>query len=349
MTYSKDIQLFFNEIKRVLLFLVLCAPYLLFIIYYHSTGIYHDPNKDIIDLAIQKNQISEIIKTIKSDESIEKEYFGTKALEIAVNKGNYLVVKSLLEAGVVPNIREYADDSPILLLASSQASYFKNNDKENRMKIVQILLEYGADVNARAGNGESPIFAAVTLNNLSLTKLLISQGADVNIKNESSTPLKNAVFNCNNPNWDENKKQTAKEIVKVLLAAGANPYQGINDKKWGDSALERARMQNNEELILLLQTSKSTNSLKPYQKPKDELSFKARNLDQEMRGRGFKINPQIYQFITDQSVIWLFLPSILIGLYGTVKNDQLFLGGSFVMFAGIILTFIYMISTFKDS
>ena len=350
MTEDKDIQLFFNDIKRILLFLLFCSPYLLFKVCLFSSGYYFDLDKETIEKAVKKNQATEIIKTIKIDKSVQKEFFGTKALTIAVSKGNYPFVKSLLEAGVNPNTYEYVDDYPFVELASNEASYPSNKDAENRIKIVQLLLGYGADVNFRDVNGGSALLSAAKWGNIKLAELLIHYGGNVNIKTVNGrTPLIEAVDVFGNPVWDETKKKSYIPMVKLLIHADANPYVRVNNEDWGGSALDHAKKYHNQEVIEVLQTSQSTSELILYEEPKSKLSFNAKNLDKKMRARGIKLIPQIYQFITEHQFMWLFLPSIMTGIYGALKNDKLFLRGSLIMFLIIIITFISMFATFKDS
>ena len=79
-------------------------------------------------------------------------------------------------------------------------------------KIVQVLIDAGADVNDRDSYGQSLLMAATT--RPEITKLLIAAKADVNIVNEYKIgPLAAAA------------EQGQLEVVKMLLAAGANVKQ----------------------------------------------------------------------------------------------------------------------------
>jgi Ankyrin repeats (3 copies) len=85
-------------------------------------------------------------------------------------------------------------------------------------KIVQIIIDAGADVNQRDGYGQSLLMGATT--RPEVTKLLLAAKADPNIVNEYKIgPLAAAA------------EQGQLEVVKMLLAAGAkvnqrNPYGG---------------------------------------------------------------------------------------------------------------------------
>lgn len=60
-------------------------------------------------------------------------------------------------------------------------------------EVVKLLIEHGADVNARKGTYntvEIPLMYAVQYERFDIAKLLIDNGADVNTKdNDGKTPL----------------------------------------------------------------------------------------------------------------------------------------------------------------
>jgi len=80
------------------------------------------------------------------------------------------------------------------------------------VRIVEVLLEAGADVNARASNGETALAFAVTLQNSPIVNILLKAGADRNAQHgsEAWTPLMIAVA-----------VQDA-QFVNALLEAGAD-------------------------------------------------------------------------------------------------------------------------------
>ena len=63
----------------------------------------------------------------------------------------------------------------------------------NHLEVAELLIEYGADVNAKANNGRTPLHFASAKNNNEIARLLISKGADVNAKrNDGLTPFDEA-------------------------------------------------------------------------------------------------------------------------------------------------------------
>ena len=78
------------------------------------------------------------------------------------------------------------------------------------IEAVKILLEAGADVNAKNFKGETPLYVAISKNNNELAKLLMQYNADVNHKVHGWTPLYFAILKKNN------------EIAKILIEHNAN-------------------------------------------------------------------------------------------------------------------------------
>ncbi|MGA2775841.1 MAG: ankyrin repeat domain-containing protein, partial [Candidatus Omnitrophota bacterium] len=81
-----------------------------------------------------------------------------------------------------------------------------NGNKE----IVELLLSKGADVNAKANNGETALMSTAETNKKEIVKLLLSKGADVNIKSDiGETALSKAEL------------RNHSDIVELLRQAGA--------------------------------------------------------------------------------------------------------------------------------
>jgi ankyrin repeat protein len=336
--------------KRLLIFLLMCTPYILFYISFSSKNYFNDNADDLIIWHIEKGHLSEVIEYIKPNYNLEKKYgFGDTLLSIAVRKGNFEIVKTLLNAGADPNVRGDFGDIPVIEGASVEACY--GLDQENRLKIVELLILNGADVNLRSVNGDSAIKTAAQCGNTKLVELLISNGANVNFISEHKTPLIEAVIHSNNPNMNDEKRKPYITIVKILVANGANPFDKVNNESWGISALDWAKKINDRELIDTLGASQSHSKLIPYTDSRSNLTNAARTLDTRMRALGIKLKPQIYLIFTNLTLLYLFLPVLLSGVYGAYKVDPLFLKASFGMFGFIIISsfILLMIGLSHDS
>ena len=90
---------------------------------------------------------------------------------------------------------------------------------ENNISEVKLLLDYGADVNAKNDNGETALDWTSVTGHIEPVKLLLEYGADVNVKNNyGSTPLA-----C--PCIDAQYKGVSPSLSLALTSA---PYSIIN-------------------------------------------------------------------------------------------------------------------------
>ena len=93
---------------------------------------------------------------------------------------------------------------------------------EQRKRLLALLKK--ADVNAADKNGVTALHHAVRFRNPTAVKTLIEHGANVNqpCRKSGSTPLHRAVTATGAPGT-AGKRQEAMEIIRLLLAAGADP------------------------------------------------------------------------------------------------------------------------------
>jgi len=127
----------------------------------------------------------------------------------AVLKGNIAAVKQYLDNGVNVNAKS---EPGLTSLHCAVNEDFKGSHRE----LVKLLIDKGADVNARDDILDTPYGAS----NKETAETLIKAGADVDVKNESGeTPL-----HVVERQFDEKK---ASEICELLIANGAR----VNEKK----------------------------------------------------------------------------------------------------------------------
>lgn len=213
-------------------------------------------------------------------------------LLIAILRDNKEVEKILLNAGadvnaVVPPFEKASGLTSLMIVAGTNMFMvrlysFKNYDDfdENDMRLTLLnaakrLIELGANVNAEAPNGYTPLILSIAERNCDIANLLIENdanpnvtdpngtpaliltisgscsdlapalikaGADVNVKDESgSTPLILAI-----KNHRYNTSAATNDLISALLNAGAN----VNAKDGnGESVLSLACKQNQPALV----------------------------------------------------------------------------------------------------
>ncbi|MGN0015748.1 MAG: ankyrin repeat domain-containing protein [Candidatus Avelusimicrobium sp.] len=90
-------------------------------------------------------------------------------------------------------------------------------------EIVKLLLKHGADVNERAliYENETPLFCACRCGQLKIVEILLEAKADVNAVNDlDNTPLQEMLDN-NQEDTPQNLKRVYSDIIAVLTALGA--------------------------------------------------------------------------------------------------------------------------------
>ena len=100
----------------------------------------------------------------------------------------------------------------------------RSPDPAAQAREIAALIRAGADVGEVDKNGVTPLHHAVRFRSPAAVRALIAAGADVNqtCKRSGSTALHRAVTSTGAPGT-AGKQGEAREIIALLLAAGANP------------------------------------------------------------------------------------------------------------------------------
>ena len=148
-------------------------------------------------------------------------------LRVAIEEGNYEIVKTILDQGTDPNIKIAG-----FAHALQAAAWWR------REEIVKLLLERGAAVNARDGRLGNALEAAADRGEIGVVKTLLDCGADVNIQGGIYDNAPCAAI-----------RGGKEEIIKVLLDRGA----GVNAQggKYG-TALQAAVAKENIAMMKIL-------------------------------------------------------------------------------------------------
>ena len=104
------------------------------------------------------------------------------------------LAKMFLDIGADPNYRLYHDDcgrTPLFEAVMKESAgndghcepYLDNEGLNSTLDMIQLLLDYGADPNAKQIGGETTLHKAISLGEAHV-RLLLSRGADVNARND---------------------------------------------------------------------------------------------------------------------------------------------------------------------
>ena len=128
---------------------------------------------------------------------------------------------------IIGDVTHYANSTP-LMIASSY----------NHYNIAKALIDNGALVNLRAGDGFNALMEAVRTDNIEMAKLLINNNSDISIKNKDGKNM--IMIACENGN---------EEMFNLLVENNAD----INEKSsWGASALIYASENGNINIMKYL-------------------------------------------------------------------------------------------------
>jgi tetratricopeptide (TPR) repeat protein len=167
---------------------------------YEGTALYFASNYDNLDL---------IKLLVKKGANVNTEYKKTKQtpLSAAVSDKNFEMVKFLVEHGARVNASS---------IYGAPIHFSLNQTKGKPASILEYLLVHGADPTIPYSNGEVLIALAVKVQDIDAVRLLVEKyHADVNAKTSGMPILASAAV-------QDGAK--GKEIVKILLKAGANPW-----------------------------------------------------------------------------------------------------------------------------
>ena len=128
--------------------------------------------QDIETIQTGRREIAKLfgVSDLLEAESIPPE----KAVWDAASKGNLNIVKQALANGMDPNTKDPKSGGTLLTTAALMG----------HTEIVSVLLEHGADVNARSNDGGTALHAAAFLGRSETVKLLLEHGADTTIRHK---------------------------------------------------------------------------------------------------------------------------------------------------------------------
>lgn len=198
---------------------------ILFILIIAISSLYSKSNNDKINSLAITNEIikpsDELLNLLKKN----KKKTGVAEIIELINEGG-INASSKTEINI-GDVTHYPNSTP-LMIASSYGHY----------DIAKALIDNGALVNLRAGDGFNALMEAVRTGNIEIAKLLIEHNSDINIKNKDGKNM--IMIACEKGN---------EEMFNILIENNAD----INEKSsWGASALIYASEKGNINIMQYL-------------------------------------------------------------------------------------------------
>jgi ankyrin repeat protein len=134
---------------------------------------------------------------------------------------------ALLKQGANPDaVDPHTDGAPAIYVALGWSSAPEGSeddegfihDSPNNQEMVRLLLDHGANANARTGQGTTPLIAATHIRDIDSIQLLLERGADVNAYEEGGYTALMAASSFDLVEYFEGYAR----ILTTLLEAGAN-------------------------------------------------------------------------------------------------------------------------------
>jgi len=203
----------------------------------------------------RKNAKNHLIKTRSKKRGGAKmptvgHYYENPSLKLldGVSANDYKMVEEAFKEGADVNIKNdngawflFVAAVPHILIGNRDANEYAN--ETNSIRIVNLLLEKGVDVNITDRYNNTALLTAVKNGKQGVVKLLLEKGADINKANNfGGTILMSAI------NYSE------EEVIEILLAYDEEGVRvDVNARNYnGETALIRAVENGNSEIVTTL-------------------------------------------------------------------------------------------------
>ena len=142
-----------------------------------------DEGNSLLYVAASKNQLSKIRFLLNKGANVNfKNERGTTPLNVACDKNALDAVQLLIDEGADVNTRTTRGSTPLTCAASGKGCTLVSATAFSHVydftNVAEILLDNGADVNI-----QNPLLIAVRTGNLKMVQLLLANGANINATN----------------------------------------------------------------------------------------------------------------------------------------------------------------------
>lgn len=141
------------------------------------------PNWELAKAAAKEDtaKMQKLINTGKYNINLQEAKFGNTLLMLAVSNDKANSVEVLLKNGANVHLKDLRDDQAI-----HQAVQYINS-KKHTVQILQLLLNYGSEVNAVSTKGSYAVPIQGALEDSVCAKLLLANGANIYYMNRDSS------------------------------------------------------------------------------------------------------------------------------------------------------------------
>jgi len=227
-----------------------------------------------LSFAARQGQIEAVNALLEGGSNInQKDVDGNSALVLAILNKHYDLAQTLVARGADVNLANKAGRSPLYTAVDlrneeySPRPSLKETDKLTALDVIKLLLDKGADVNARLtgtvelhkfaqdqgdktmGPGATAFLRAARAGDVTTMRLLLAKGADPKLSNKDGlTPLLAAA----GIGWADKIRGTeadALEAVKLCVELGLD-INAVNDR--GETAMHGAANRGSNSIVQFL-------------------------------------------------------------------------------------------------
>ncbi|GKT91873.1 ankyrin repeat protein [Colletotrichum tofieldiae] len=140
-----------------------------------------------IEIAARRYDLACVDLLLEKGAVFTKGFSGYLPISKAARDGYFRLLKYLIHNGADVNLRTDGK-TPLHYLAKHYTNW-----RADIPGLVSLLIEKGADIEAKDEDGQTPLFHACRFRNDAVARLLIEKGADIEVKDKNGrTPLANA-------------------------------------------------------------------------------------------------------------------------------------------------------------
>ncbi|KAH8756598.1 ankyrin repeat-containing domain protein [Diaporthe sp. PMI_573] len=157
-------------------------------------------------------------------------------LQAAAGAGDYMLVCLLLEHGADLNLPALGEGSKTALQAVCTWDPARPEERMRKEKIVKLLLDKGADVDATNSTGHTALIYASQVGDVSTAFILLKHGAKVDAKSTGN------IYNWSQTALDAAAERGRLDMVEFLLNANALSSSACSDGRYYYGAIQQARL-----------------------------------------------------------------------------------------------------------